>query len=114
MGSSPSFALAEGTLTADSLLAKAQERNHVFHIFLEHGYRTVDQAWKEQMGEALIVIPNYQDIPKVILETIMKYAGKITTSTPVMEVAEVEMIDGNAGDMSDSSVPVVEPEDEML
>ena len=105
-------AIAEGSMTADSLLAQAQKRNHVFHIFIEHNYRSLDDAWRERMGDGLIVISDYQDIPKVIAETIMKYNVPVTTS-PVME--EVENIDGNI-DTPTSTDVVVEPipEDEML
>lgn len=102
-------AVAEGTVSADELLAKAQERNHVFHIFIEHGYRKVDDAWRERMGEGLIVISDFKDLPKVISQTIMKY--NTPTTTPVVEAVEVDMIDGNTESTSSDTPTEVEEED---
>ena len=108
-------AITEGNMTADSLLAKAQQRNHVFHIFIEHGYRTVDDAWKQRMGDGLIVISDYKDLPKVISETIMKYnKPTAATTSPIVEVTEVEMIDGNVDSPATSTDIVDTPEEEIL
>jgi hypothetical protein len=69
-------AVGQSTWDATVLLEQAQKTNHVFHIFLEHGYRKVDSAWKELMGDHLIVAKDYKDIPQIISETILTIQGE--------------------------------------
>jgi len=76
-----STAVGQSSWDAQLLLEEAQKKNHVFHIFLEHSSRSVDRAWKEALGDHLIVIKDYKDVPKVIAETILKIQG-VTTSQP--------------------------------
>ena len=64
-------ATGQQTYTAAQLLAAAQEKNNVYHIFLEHGSRKCDPAWKELMGNNLIVLNDYTQVSKVISETIL-------------------------------------------
>lgn len=101
-----------GSFTADELLAKAQERNHVFHIFLEHSYRHCDEAWKQKMGDALIVIEDYTQVPRVISETILKYNKQSAKSSPAVS-DNVELIDEN-DEVTPSVHSVDEPEVNML
>ena len=79
MGSS---AVGQGNFTAGELLAAAQEKNHVFHIFLNHGGRKTDSSWKEMLGKNLIEISDYNDVAKVISETVLSYGKMTTTSRP--------------------------------
>lgn len=89
-------AKGQSTITADEALAAAQEKNHVFHIFLEHGGRKCDDAWRQRLGDHLIVISDYRDVPKVISETILKYSSNLvseTTSTTQSEKVETPSTD---------------------
>ena len=79
MGSS---AVGQGNFTREELLAAAQKENHVYHIFLDHGGRQVDDAWKQLMGKNLIVISDYKIVSKVISDTILAELGKSHSSKP--------------------------------
>ena len=65
--------------TADKLLAKAREKYHVYHLHVREtssGSRQhVMDGWKQLMQEGLIIVDNYEDIPKVVAETIIKTEG---------------------------------------
>lgn len=66
-----STAVGQAGYTAAELLAAAQEKNYVYHIFLEHGHRKCDFYWKEMMGPNLIIVKDYREIPSKISETIL-------------------------------------------
>lgn len=55
----------------EELLAKAQEKNHVFHIHVNHGNRRCDPSWNQMFGDNLIIVTDFNTIPKVISETIL-------------------------------------------
>ena len=62
---------AGGALTREQLLSMAQERYHVYHIFIEHSSsRRCDAAWREMFGENLIVTSDYKEVPKLIAEVV--------------------------------------------
>jgi hypothetical protein len=66
---------AESNLTAAELYAAACKQNHVFHIFIEHGSRRVHMAWKDLLGDNLIVIQGHESLPNVISEAIINTKG---------------------------------------
>lgn len=70
------------------LLAKASIKYHIFHIHVNHGSRTVSSRWKETMGERLLIVNNYQDIPKLIADTtvsVMEQNKKLSSSKSKVE-----------------------------
>ncbi len=68
-----SNAIGEGNYTALQLLEMAQEQNHVYHIHLNHGGRTVDSRWKEMLGNNLIEISDYKVVSKTISDIILSH-----------------------------------------
>ena len=76
-------AVCEATMTREQLLASAQKENHVFHIFITHGTRECDSAWKELMGNNLIMLDDYTKLSKVISDTILAVASKEGTHTVI-------------------------------
>lgn len=65
---------AESDTTAAQLLAAAKEKNHVFHLHIGQS-RRLDNRWKELLGDNLIEVSNYDDLPKIIAELILKCEG---------------------------------------
>jgi hypothetical protein len=76
-------AVGQGNFTREELLAAAQEKNHVYHIQINHGSRGCDPAWKEMLGANLIEISDYKTISKVIADLIL--AQPIATVTPTKQ-----------------------------
>lgn len=69
----------QATYSAGELLAAAQKKNHVYHIFLEHGYRggSAIDTWRQTLGENLIVVKDYTTISKVISDIILSHSSGI-------------------------------------
>jgi len=67
-------AVGQSLYTIDQLLAAAQVQNHVYHIHLNHGSRSLDQKWVELLGNNLIVIDDYTTVSKVVSDTILSHA----------------------------------------
>lgn len=68
-------AKGQSTYSADELLAAAQEKNHVYHIMLEHGNRggSTTEEWKQKLSDRCIVVSDYTEIPKIISDTILSH-----------------------------------------
>jgi len=62
----------QSTVTAEELLAEAGKQNEIYHIFIESSYRRVDDAWKQLLGDHLIVIRDHTEIPTVVSELVLK------------------------------------------
>jgi hypothetical protein len=88
-------AQGQATYSAEELLAAAQEKNHVYHIFLEHGYRSCDAAWKQNLGKNCLIIKDYKEISKLISDTILSHGTNTTSNfqTAPTESAKVEDTD---------------------
>lgn len=71
----------EANITADQALQMAQERYNVFHIIVEEGnhcrYRggTVCSKWSELLGKRAILLDNHNNLPEVVISTIMVNEG---------------------------------------
>ena len=67
--------------SASTLLAKAKERNHVYHIFISHGYSGMSEwidEWKRKMGpENVLVVDSHIEIPDLIFRTILSNEGAL-------------------------------------
>lgn len=74
MGSS---AVGQSTVTREELLAEAQKKNHVYHIHVAHGGRGLDHAWKEMLGQNLIVISDPGAVSRVISDIILSHSDII-------------------------------------
>ncbi len=68
------------SVTALELLTEAKEKYNVFHIHINHGGRGCGNL-KEIMGDNLIVVSDYNEIPKVMGEIVSSNytPGKVTT-----------------------------------
>jgi len=75
-------AVGQGSYTREELLEKAQEKNHVFHVHIKHGCRDIDPAWKEMLGDNLIVIDDYRELSNIISDTILSTLKISTTPLP--------------------------------
>jgi len=64
-------AIAKGSYTAAELLNISQRKNNVYHIFLEHGSRKCNDAWRQLLGNNLIVISDYKNLSRIIAQTIL-------------------------------------------
>lgn len=72
-----------GDQTAIDLIEKAKETYNVFHVALGSHFNI--SYWRELLGENVLDVENYKEIPSLIAHTINKNLGKQTT-TPVKEV----------------------------
>lgn len=80
-------ATGQGTWKREDLLKKAQEYNHVYHIFLTHnGRRTVDQAWRDLLGQNLLVVADHTEVSKTISDIVLSHQDAVT-SAPVVTSA---------------------------
>lgn len=73
-------AVGQGNYSRAELLAAAQEKNHVYHIHVNHG-RRLDNAWKELLGENLVEVSDHRTISKVISDIILSHATVAPSST---------------------------------
>lgn len=80
---------AQGTLKAEELLAQATKFNHVYHIHLNHGFRYLDPQWKQLLGDNLIVMEDYTQIPNKIAEIVATVSLK---DRPVLPKENTEVI----------------------
>lgn len=64
--------ITQGSITAEELYTKACERHHVYHIFVEHRNRKVNDAWRQLMGENLIVVQDFTEIPSIVAKTVVE------------------------------------------
>lgn len=76
-------AVGQGNFTAEELLKAAQEKNHVFHVHIAHGGRRLDPAWKELLGDNLIVLEDYTKISDIISDIVLSVVKQETSSMPV-------------------------------
>lgn len=90
--------IAETNLSAIDLLNKAKERNHVFHIHVDHhssSYR-LDPTWNELLGQNVITIKDHTLVSKTIAEIVLSHVEKecdLSTDTNVLaDAAESKMI----------------------
>ena len=81
-----SSAVGQGNLTREELLAAAQEKNHVYHIHLNHGGRSCDPAWKQLLGDHLIEITDYKTVSKVIANIVLENASRTSVSAPSVKI----------------------------
>ena len=62
------------TVTSLELLDKARERYEVYHLHVRQGTngrrQDVMDGWKQLMGDGLVLVDNYRDIPRIIAEKV--------------------------------------------
>jgi hypothetical protein len=83
-------AVGQATYTAEDLYRSACERNHVYHIFVNHnGMRKGIEEWRELLGQNLIVIEDHTQIPNLIARTVNSVIGSNQSNfTPVETVSD--------------------------
>lgn len=74
-------ALAQSA-TVEELLERAQEQNHVYHIHIAHSNSSrqdrVIGPWKDLLGENLMIVDDYTQIPKIIADKIVQMTDSDT------------------------------------
>jgi hypothetical protein len=70
------------------LLEEARKKNHVFHIHVNHG-RSLDPLWKEALGENLIEVNDYKEVPNVIANLVIENERKFQTNEQVVKASEI-------------------------
>lgn len=78
-------AVGQGNYSREQLLAAAQEKNHVYHIHLNHGGRDLHDSWKQMLGQNLIEITDYRQVSRVISDVILSHSKKSSTTQPHTE-----------------------------
>jgi hypothetical protein len=76
--------VGEGRYTMEELLSLAQEKNHVYHIHVNHRGRRCDSAWKELLGDHLIEIEDHRTVSRVISEIILS-ENLVSGNTPLVK-----------------------------
>lgn len=85
--------IAQGSYSAEELLAEAQKMYNVYHIFLEHGGRTCDAAWKQRMGDNLIIIDDHTKVSRVISDVILSQSKIAAPTKKTSPIAKEESTD---------------------
>jgi len=86
-----------GSVESTELLRLAQEKNHVYHIFLNNRLDYGTDKWQELLGQNVMFTKDYTEVPKMIAETILcvlKADGytSATTTAPTPTTSETEMM----------------------
>lgn len=80
------------TWTKEELLAKAQEKYHVYHICINHGGRKSDKDWKF-LDQNLLVIEDFTKIPNLIADTIASHSDAVSSTViPAKQKLEQEIL----------------------
>ncbi len=82
-------AVGQANFTMEELLDAAQQKNHVYHIHLNHGNRVCDSKWKELLGNNLIEITDHTTVSKVISDIILS-ENLVSGTTPLVKQNHVE------------------------
>lgn len=72
--------------TSYELIAKAQEKYHVFHINLSDD-RGVKESWKKLLGERSIEVDDFRKIPEIIAMTILSISE--ISSNEMQEISDL-------------------------
>lgn len=72
----------------EELLSQAMKTYDVYHISVEHGYRATESAWRELLGEHLIVTRDHKKIPEIIANTVINSTLNTLSKTAVEETTE--------------------------
>jgi len=88
--------IAEGqhsTFTEEQLLAKAQEKYNVFHIHVLEGQQGHSSLpyWKKLLGQNCIEVSDYETIPTVVAEIVMKNS-EVTLVAPATDLTNTQEI----------------------
>lgn len=87
-------AKGQGTMLSEDLLELAQEKFNVFHIFVEHGNRSINSEWRKQLGQNLIVCRDHTKIPSIISNTVVENTNtliitKESSATPEIPIEPI-------------------------
>jgi hypothetical protein len=75
---------AQSSFSSADLLRLAEEKNHVHHIFIEHGSRSCDNDWREMLGKNLHVIEDHKQVSSLISKIILETNSKISTTSSTL------------------------------
>lgn len=80
--------VGQGNYTMEELLLQAQKTNHVFHIFIEHGNRIVNEAWEQMLGQNLIILRDHTLVSKTIADIVLANTELVSTiaTTPAVTI----------------------------
>ena len=91
-------AVGQSGYSSEELLTAAQEKNHVYHIFLSHGHRGTSglDEWKQNLGKNCLVVNDYKEISKLISDTILSHGINTNSNfqtTPNVTVETTDLIE---------------------
>lgn len=66
-------AVGQNTYSILELLHKAEEKNYVYHVHVEHGGRDVPNSWRQLLGDKLIIINDPKHLAKTISDIILSH-----------------------------------------
>ena len=76
-----STAQGQSTYTAQDLLKAARERNHVYHLHVNHGHRRgVSHLWKQLLGQDVIEVEGAEGVVPAILKIAAQHAPVYVTA----------------------------------
>lgn len=66
---------SQGSTDVSDILKAAEEKWNVFHVHINHGYRSeaAEAGWKQLLGDRCIVITDYKTVPQVVADIILKH-----------------------------------------
>lgn len=85
--------IGQGNYSIHDLLKAAQEKNHVYHIHVNHGGRDLDPLWKELLGKNLIEITDHKTVSKVISDIILAQESEAASHIIKTEIKETKKDD---------------------
>lgn len=70
----------QSTLTAAELFEAASKKFNVYHISLDHGYRTSDPMWSQLLGPNHVIIKDHNEVASTIARIILEKSAPSQTS----------------------------------
>lgn len=69
------------------LLEKARQKNHVYHIHIDHG-SAPDSRWKEALGKNFVVITDHKAVARTISDIILSHKDEVVSEQPAPSTQE--------------------------
>lgn len=78
---------SQGSTDVSDILKAAEEKWNVFHVHINHGYRSeaAEAGWKQLLGDRCIVITDYKTVPQVVADIILKHANPVRRISPIFD-----------------------------
>ena len=80
----------QATLTAEDMFEAASKKFNVYHISLEHSYRTADSMWTQLLGPNHVIIMDYNEVASTIAQIILEKSKQIQGSLNLFTEQDVK------------------------